>query len=218
MKTYCIYELRFEGEPFYVGKSFIDGLSQRKSQHIYNSKKSNTHKSNKIKKILREGKDFEIVPVLISNDEKTCFEMEIKYIKQMRDKGINLCNHTDGGEGLKNPSIKTRKKMAESARKRFSGKGNPSCREDVKRKRSEFFKKNNPMHDKETKRKAIEKIRKSCARSVIKYNKEGEKVNMYSSIRDAAKQNNLHHVSISKCCNGKQKTCGNFVWKFGGDK
>lgn len=98
----------------------------------------------------------------------------------------------------------------------YVGKGNPSCREDVKKKRSEFLKNNNPMHNKETKRKTIEKIRKSCAKSVIKCDKFGKEIEKFCSIREAAKNTKANKKGISDCCNGKLKTSGGFTWKFEG--
>lgn len=214
---YCIYLLKDQEEiPFYVGKSSIRRIFNRKAEHIYESGKSTTKKSNKIRKILRENNDFYIKIIDYSTDEDEIFEKEKFYIKKYKKK-YNLCNLTDGGEGLRNPSLETRKKISQKAKGRISGNKNPSCKDSVKKKRSLFLKKSNPMHNCEIKEKAIAKIRKKCAKEVIKYDKDNNMLEKYVSIREAALKNQIGKEGISRCCNKKLKTSGGFIWKFGGN-
>ena len=35
----------------------------------------------------------------------------------------------------------------------------------------------------------------------------------YNSLREAGANNNISHTNISKCINGKSKSCGGFKWK-----
>jgi group I intron endonuclease len=37
---------------------------------------------------------------------------------------------------------------------------------------------------------------------------------VYSSIKEAAIKNNIQRTAITKCCKGKQKTCGGLRWKY----
>jgi len=46
-------------------------------------------------------------------DEELSFLIEVERISQLRELGFKLCNLTDGGEGLSNPSAETRAKMSE---------------------------------------------------------------------------------------------------------
>jgi len=46
-------------------------------------------------------------------DEELSFLIEIERISQLRELGFKLCNLTDGGEGLSNPSAVTRAKLSE---------------------------------------------------------------------------------------------------------
>lgn len=211
MTKYCIYELQTkDGIPFYVGKTSVKRLAARKFEHISESNNNRTRKSNKIKSILKKGEYFKIVPIAFSESEDEIYKMEINLITSRK----NLCNHTDGGEGLRNPSTETRKKMADNARRRFSGKGNPSCRDEVRMKRAKFLKENNPMFNKEIKQKAILKIRESCAKKVVKYDLNMNLLEDYVSIREAAKMNNVGKEGISNCCRNKLKTSGGYIWKF----
>lgn len=61
----------------------------------------------------------------------------------------------------------------------------------------------------------IEPIRKSKRKTcVAKYDEQGNFIAMYSSCREAARENNLTFQVISEYINGKRKTpYGGFVWK-----
>lgn len=52
------------------------------------------------------------------------------------------------------------------------------------------------------------------SKSVLQCTKEGEIIEEYDSIKDAAKALGKHHSNISKCCNGKVNSAYGFVWKF----
>ena len=43
---------------------------------------------------------------------------------------------------------------------------------------------------------------------------DGELIHTYKSITEASQTLSIHHGNISKCCRGKVKTCGGFVWKY----
>ena len=50
---------------------------------------------------------------------------------------------------------------------------------------------------------------------VDQISKETKKViKTFSSIRIAARELNLNNANISKCCKGKLKTCGGYIWKY----
>ena len=51
-------------------------------------------------------------------------------------------------------------------------------------------------------------------KGVIQYDKNMNKIKEFKSIREAANELKLSSSNIGKCCNGKQKMCGNFIFKF----
>lgn len=51
-------------------------------------------------------------------------------------------------------------------------------------------------------------------RAVRQLNKDGETINIYNSITEAAATTGLHMASIQRCCSGKNKTAGGFMWAF----
>lgn len=52
---------------------------------------------------------------------------------------------------------------------------------------------------------------------IIQYATNGVLIRQYNSIIEAATINNIDQSSITKCCKGKQKTAGNFIWRYTSD-
>lgn len=55
---------------------------------------------------------------------------------------------------------------------------------------------------------------KQIDKSVIQYDKNGECIRHWESVRKACGDLGLCPSSISKCCKGKLKSTGGFTWKF----
>ena len=54
-----------------------------------------------------------------------------------------------------------------------------------------------------------------CSKPVLMYNLDGTFVKEYKSVKEAAREENLHHSSISSCCHEKRNTCGGkYIFKF----
>ncbi len=51
-------------------------------------------------------------------------------------------------------------------------------------------------------------------KKVLKYGIDGELIKIYSSVKEAAKDNNLSSGNIGYVCKGKRDTCGGFIWRF----
>lgn len=52
------------------------------------------------------------------------------------------------------------------------------------------------------------------SKSVIKYDLKMNKIATYVTIKEAGIKNNICAKSIGKCCNGKIKTSGGYIWKY----
>lgn len=86
-----------------------------------------------------------------------------------------------------------------------------------KRVLSESHKKkiSNSMKGKKLSEAAKERMRKNSQRvNVFQYTTDGELVCVWKSTRDAARIGGFSNSSISKCCRGKRKTAGGYVWKY----
>lgn len=108
-------------EPFYVGK----GKRNRLHSHVQGflrgrGLKSNTHKTNKIRNILKEGLEVITKKIKCKLTERQAFQIERKAIALIGRSDIGngpLTNHSDGGEGPSNPSERTRKRLRFKARR-----------------------------------------------------------------------------------------------------
>lgn len=138
-------------------------------------------------------------------------------------------NITDGGEGTRGHKVseETKQRISERTReamknpdirKKISNakKGKPNhykLSEDQRKEISERMKINNP-----TKNGLSEKWRnnigKAFSKSVNQYSLDGKLIATYSSITEASKSIKIDNGNISRCCNGKLKTVGGFIWRF----
>ena len=61
-----------------------------------------------------------------------------------------------------------------------------------------------------------ERIRQDSQRiNVYQYNLEGDElIAVWKSTREAARILGVNNSSISKCCRGKRKTAGGFIWRY----
>ena len=58
------------------------------------------------------------------------------------------------------------------------------------------------------------KISESQYKKVLQFNKNGEFIKEYKSIKMAAEETNIDKSSISRNCNNKIKSAGGFIWYF----
>lgn len=105
-------------------------------------------------------------------------------------------------ESKKNISDETRKKISESVKISLNRPG-------VKDKISKAAK-NRKMSD-ETKNKMSISLSK---KPICQYTKKGEYVSEYISASYAYRITGINNNSILKCCNGKRKSAGKYVWKY----
>lgn len=52
------------------------------------------------------------------------------------------------------------------------------------------------------------------SKQVAQYDKEENLINIYPSLMEVHRQLGFNFRNISKCCNGKRKTCNGFIWKY----
>lgn len=60
----------------------------------------------------------------------------------------------------------------------------------------------------------IERRAKSHSKWVIKLSQNNEILHFYRSAMDASNETGIDNSSIGKCCNGKLKTAGGYIWKY----
>lgn len=55
------------------------------------------------------------------------------------------------------------------------------------------------------------------SKKVDKYDLSDKFIKSYDSVRSASEDNNIFYQGIVACCNGRIKTSGGYIWKYGGD-
>lgn len=143
---YVYMHLKKDGTPFYVGKGC-------KNRAYTKANRSNWWKS-VVKK--EYGKDFPTVQFLDEQlDEQTAIDREKFWIAKFGRKRVHkngtLVNHTDGGEGIINPSEEVRYKIGTAMRGK---KHKPSSIEKMSKSRSGI---NHPMFGKHFSKEFCEK-------------------------------------------------------------
>lgn len=61
---------------------------------------------------------------------------------------------------------------------------------------------------------AIERSNRTKYRKVIQFDKNGNEVARWDSLKAAAKSINRAQQNISRCCRGKAPSCGGYIWKY----
>jgi hypothetical protein len=168
----------------YLGKT-IQSLNKRLTCHMADrtkSKKSSWIKSLKIQNLKPVIKLIDVV-------EENWEFWEEYWITNIKMLGIELLNHTNGGEGMYGyiPTEETRKKWS----KAFTG-----------RKLSQEWKNN---------------IGISTSKSIKVYTIEGKIKYFFKSILKASKELKIQKSHISSCCKGKLKTVNNLVFRYSND-
>jgi hypothetical protein len=87
---FCYIHKRSDGTPFYVGK----GRYERAISLTPSHRRNIWHQ----RIVEKEGRQNIIIELILAANEQEAFELEIKYIKLLKQSYI-LCNLTEGGEG-----------------------------------------------------------------------------------------------------------------------
>lgn len=60
----------------------------------------------------------------------------------------------------------------------------------------------------------VSKMNDATKKKVHQFDLQGKLVNSYQSVKDADKYTNIDFRLISRCCLGKSRTAGGYVWKY----
>ncbi len=61
---------------------------------------------------------------------------------------------------------------------------------------------------------ARERMAEKLSKPILQFTKEGKFVKEYPSTWEAARQTKIDQSSISKCCNSKLHSAGNYLWRY----
>lgn len=210
-----------------TGKSYIGETLKSNPELRWNEHKRKIEKGigcpalqDAIKKYGVDNFSFKVLIICFDEDR---YEYEKEYIKKYNSIAPNGYNLTSGGEGGgfygKKHSDETILRITNTTKQKYID--NPELREKNSNRLKVLYK--NPEN--------IEKLKNSMKNSSIfsnlkknengfgfakikvkQYTINGEFVKEYNSMKEAGEAVNMTYRNISKCINGKQKTCAGFKW------
>lgn len=173
-----------------------------------------------IRKYGVENFSFQVLIICFDEDR---YHYEKQYIKKYNSIAPNGYNLTSGGEGGgfygKTHSDETRIRITNTSKQRYID--NPELKEKMSLQQKLLF--SNP----ENRNKIKEGMKKSKIFNNLKMNEngpglakikvkqftlEGEFIKEYNSMKEAGDAVNMTYKGISRCVNGKQKSCAGFKW------
>lgn len=227
MQKFYVYELwdTIKKEPFYVGK--YHPSYKRYLEHLKEAtgikKFKNSHKLNRIKKIINQGYELEIKIVFETDNESEAFEKEIELIKfyGRRDKKTgSLTNMTDGGEGCSGKIFTEKQRKNISLRVRGSGNpmyGKKHSSEAIKI-MSEARRKRKPYrHTEEWKQYLRENSPggKATSKPIFQIDFNGNIIKKWLSASIAFKKLGYpSRTNIASCAKYKYRTYKSFYWLY----
>lgn len=165
----------------YVGKT-VKKLESRLAEHLQDSKRSDCRISRLLRKIVASGYTPIIKPLYCTFDHDRVLQKEKHFIRKFKSKGIDLCNHTEGGDG------RTGFKHTERVRSLIS--------EALK------GKKKTETH--------IQKMRENFSIPLYLYDEEGKYEKTFSSSKEAGRELGCHPGTVlsasrrnGTCCGGR---------------
>jgi hypothetical protein len=216
--------LYFDYQPFYVGK----GINDRIKSSLKDIK-NNSIKSNIINKIHQDDMEIKSLKIKENLSESEAFEFEkyvISKIGRITEGKGPLSNMVEGGQGYSDVPV-LQYGLDGVFIKEFSSVGEAvantgvlnvgSCCRGIRKTAGKFiwrYKK-----DGYVKKIPIDFIEKmmhfgNYEREVIQMDIEGNFINEFKSIKEAAESTKTHNGKIVQVCKGQRKSSNGFKWKY----
>lgn len=240
--NYTLYSLTTSDSNIirYIGITSMS-LQKRLYYHLLDSKKSNTHKAKWIKKQLKNGQSIIISPLKSELTKENAIKKEIKLIAQYGDQltngtigGEGVFARTDEirmKSGIKNKGKKHTKKSRDKMSKSHAGQIPWNKNNNLTQEHKDKISKNSAkiwlgkklsaehvankveackkiLASKEVK----ERMSKAHEKTVIQFNKQGNPIQTWESVKKAESTLKIHQISA--VCRGERKTAGGFIWRF----
>lgn len=142
-------------------------------------------------------------------------EEELNKIKQkMKDNHADINGSNNPMYGKKH-SKESKRKMSEKATgRKCSDETRQIMSKSQKGEKNNFYGKH---HSEDTKQKLSEANKgknSPQSKKIAQYDKQINLIKIYDSIRQAERETGVDHSSISRCCKGKLKSIGGYIWKY----
>ena len=207
-----IYTIQNEiNHKVYVGSSCRQ-LNPRKAEHVYKLRKgthANKHLQNSWNKYGEKNFSFSVVETCGDN---CVLEKEANWIQLLKctnkQKGYNI---DDAPQDTKK-SKEHRRKIREAIQKKYDNGW--ITRKGMKTPASTIEKISNSLRGRNLSETHKEKIAKSQHKQVCQFQKNGEFMKKFASIKAASEKIGVAASHISNCCRGKKKTAKGFTFQF----
>ena len=211
MKTY-IYTLtdpdtnqvRYVGKTVNVKRRYYGHTNENSNKRLKNS-----HLANWLLLLLKNNKKpiLEVIDECDSNWE----ELEKYWIAQFKAWGFKLTNLTEGGQGGTGyKQTEEHKRNISEAKKASKRKLSEEQRQFI----SERMKNNQYSKGAVRTKEIKENLKLLKSKPVLQYDKLGNFIKEFNSIKQASIETNTFSSSISNNLNNKSKTAGGFIWKY----
>ena len=197
------------------GKSYI-GMTSREPKKRWNNGwgyKNNLRMWNDIQNS-DWNKDWEHNILGKFEDKQEALNLEEMFIWlfDSTNEGYNTSTY---GSGNYERTEEQKRKMSEShIGKHLSEENKKKISEALSGEKAYWYGKH---HSEEAKRKISEANKGKVyapIKAVLQFSKDGKLIEEYPSIMEASRQTGCCHGNICKCCKGKHKTCGGFIWRY----
>ena len=204
---YSVYKHTSPKGKVYIGITSMNPLKRWNNGRGY---KHNSYFYSAIQKYGWENIKHEILFDNLTKEEAEQKEIELiaKYKSNQRGYGYNL---TSGGETCV-VCIESRKKMSDSHKGIPLSEKHKECLKHGRHKR-----KVQPNAGKHLSKEWKKHVSESLSKKVCQYDLNGNLINIYNSSVIASKISGVVNSNISRCCNGKLKSAGGFVWRYHND-
>lgn len=65
---------------------------------------------------------------------------------------------------------------------------------------------------------SVECMKKLYGRPITQFSLTNEPIKVWSSAREAGREMKVSHSNIIACCNGRQKSCKGFIWRYSDER
>lgn len=93
-------------------------------------------------------------------------------------------------------------------------KRSEETKQKIKNNHADFSGKNHPRYGKHLSSETKEKLSISCSTPVNMYDLDDNYIKKFYGMSEAQRETRANYMGISRCCSGKQKTCGGYKWKL----
>ncbi len=180
----CVYGLKDtrDNKIRYIGKTDC-ALRKRIREHVQDSRRMNNKNCRWIFGRIDRGYDIILIPIMCGIDT---LKWEKRFIRNLRRRGFQLLNMTDGGDGVPGNKQSDETKLKKSIA--LSGK------------------KKSAVH--------IQKMREASSKEVFMYSRfTGEFLDRFSSTKEAGKSINMDYTGISSSMKRKGN-CGDYRFSY----